>query len=281
MNNIKLSIIAGIYFPPENCFRRFLDACLNQIIDNVEFIFLLDSPEDKKSREILSKYKTLFDDNKNTFIITENEKNLGVVDTYIKGCQLATSDNIMIVDSDDFFDNDLISNMYNHFTENKLDFLAPNIIMSYVGELDVFYALNNNDDPNDTGIMFRKKILDEYEDFRKYINYTPITKIMKTNYKVGILPLDYGSFYFYTITNRSATSSFILQDNGDIPKSKDYEQYKQGVINFIEIFLSNATKQKIKFEDYTLDELKEIAKKYLDLDNLLNNNLSYEDLKEI
>ena len=129
--------------------------------------------------------------------------------------------------------------------------------------------------------MFRKQILDEYEDFRKYINYTQITKIMETNYKVGVLPLDYGSFYFYTITNRSATSSFILQDNGDIPKSKDYEQYKQGVINFIEIFLSNATKQKIKFEDYTLDELKEIAKKYLDLDNLLNNNLSYEDLKEI
>lgn len=281
MNKVKLSIIAGIYFPPEICFRRFLDACLNQTIDNVEFIFLLDSPEDKKSREILSKYKTLFDNNKNTFIIIENERNLGVVDTYIKGCQLATSDNIMIVDSDDFFDNDLISNMYNYFTENKLDFLAPNIIMSYVGELDVFYALNNNDDPNDTGIMFRKQILDEYEDFRKYINYTQITKIMETNYKVGILPLDCGSFYFYTITNRSATSSFILQDNGDIPKSKDYEQYKQGVINFIEIFLSNATKQKIKFEDYTLDELKEIAKKYLDLDNLLNNNLSYEDLKEI
>lgn len=279
--NPKVSIIAGIYFPPEDCFRRFLDACLNQNLDNIEFVFLLDSSEDVKSREILNEYKLLFDNNKNKFTIVENEKNLGVVDTYIKGCQLALSDIIMIVDSDDFFDNDLISNMYNYFTENKLDFLAPNIIMSYVGELDIFYALNNNDDPNDTGIMFRKQILDEYEDFRKYINYTQITKIMETNYKVGVLPLDYESFYFYTITNRSATSSFILQDNGDIPKSKDYEQYKQGVINFIEIFLSNATKQKIKFEDYTLDELKEIAKKYLDLDNLLNNNLSYEDLKEI
>ena len=279
--NPKVSIIAGIYFPPEDCFRRFLDACLSQNLDNIEFVFLLDSPEDVKSREILNEYKLLFDNNKNKFTIVENERNLGVVDTYIKGCQLALSDIIMIVDSDDFFDNDLISNMYNYFTENKLDFLAPNIIMSYVGELDIFYALNNNDDPNDTGIMFRKQILDEYEDFRKYINYTQITKIMETNYKVGVLPLDYGSFYFYTITNRSATSSFILQDNGDIPKSKDYEQYKQGVINFIEIFLSNATKQKIKFEDYTLDELKEIAKKYLDLDNLLNNNLSYEDLKEI
>lgn len=104
---------------------------------------------------------------------------------------------------------------------------------------------------------------------------------MKTNYKVDVLPLDIGSFYYYTITNRSATSSFILQDNGEIPKSKDYEYYKDGVIRFIETFLSNTTNQKIKFEDYTLDELKEIAKKYLDVDNLLENNLSYKELKEI
>ena len=136
-------------------------------------------------------------------------------------------------------------------------------------------------DADDTGIMFRKKILDEYEDFRKHINYTLIETIMKTDYKVDVLPLDAGSFYYYTITNRSATSSFILQDNGDIPKSKDYEYYKDGVIRFIEIFLSNTINKKIKFEDYTLDELKEMAKKYLDVDNFLENNLTYEELEDI
>lgn len=281
MQNKKLSIIAGIYFPPEDCFRRFLDACLDQTINNVEFIFLLDSPEDKKSREILSEYNQLLNNNKNDFSIIENEKNLGVVDTYLKGCELSQSENILIVDSDDFFDNDWILQMYNYFIENNLDFLGPKILMSYIGELDIFYALNNNDDPDDTGIMFKKKILNEYPEFKNYINYTLITEIPKDRYKVDVLPLEIGSFYYYTITNRSATSSFILQDNGEIPKSKDYDSYRQGVINFIEIFLSNATKQSIKFEDYTLDELKDIAKKYLDLDNILNNDLSYEDLKGI
>lgn len=274
----KLSIIAGIYFPPEICFRRFLDACLDQTMKDVEYILLLDSPEDIKSRETLKEYKDLLDER---FVIVENEKNLGVVDTYLKGCELSKSDCVMIVDSDDFFDNDLIEKMYSYLVEHDLDFLAPRILMSYLGELDIFYALNNNDDPTDTGIMFRKKLLDEYEEFRKYINYTLIGTIMKTNYKVDVLPLDIGSFYYYTITNRSATSSFILQDNGEIPKSKDYEYYKDGVIRFIETFLSNTTNQKIKFEDYTLDELKEIAKKYLDVDNLLENNLSYKELKEI
>ena len=281
MQDKKLSVVAGIYFPPEDCFRRFLDACLDQTLSDIEFIFLLDSPEDTKSRSILDEYKDRIDTNKNAFVIVENEKNLGVVDTYLKGCKLSNSDNILIVDSDDFFDNDLIENMYNYFINNELDFLAPRILMSYVGELDVFYALNNNDDPTDTGIMFRKKILDEYEEFRKYINYTLIDTIKKTSYKVEVLPLDLGCFYYYTITNRSATSSFILQDNGEVPKSKDYEYYKDGVIRFIETFLSNTTNKQIKFEDYTLDELKDIAKKYLDLDNLLENNLSYKDLKEI
>ena len=281
MQDKKLSVIAGIYFPPEICFRRFLDACLNQTMEDIEFIFLLDSPEDMKSREVLNKYKPLIDSNKNKFTIIENEKNLGVVDTYLIGCDLAESDNILIVDSDDFFDNDLIEHMYTYFVDKDLDFLAPRILMSYIGELDVFYALNNNDDPTDTGIMFRKKILDEYEEFRKYINYTLIGTIMETNYKVDMLPLEIGSFYYYTITNRSATSSFILQDNGEVPKSKDYEYYKEGVIRFIETFLSNTINKEIKFEDYTLDELKGMAIKYLDVDNLLENNLTYEDLKDM
>jgi glycosyltransferase involved in cell wall biosynthesis len=274
----KLSIVAGIYFPLEICFRRFLDACLNQTKKDVEFIFLLDSPEDNQSRNILEEYKDLLDDR---FVIVENEKNLGVVDTYLKGCELSKSDYVMIVDSDDFFDNDLIEKMYDYFMEHGLDFLGPKILMSYLGELDIFYALNNNDDADDTGIMFRKKILDEYEDFRKHINYTLIETIMKTDYKVDVLPLDAGSFYYYTITNRSATSSFILQDNGEIPKSKDYNYYKSGVIRFIETFLSNTMNKEIKFENYTLDELKDMAKKCLDLDNFLDNNLTYEDLKKL
>ena len=281
MQDKKLSVIAGIYFPPEDCFRRFLDACLDQTLDGIEFIFLLDSPEDIKSRNILKDYKDRIGINKNVFIIVENEKNLGVVDTYLKGCELANGENIMIVDSDDFFDNNLIECMYNYFINNKLDFLGPRILMSYLGELDIFYALNNNDDADDTGIMFRKKILDEYEDFRKHINYTLIETIMKTDYKVDVLPLDAGSFYYYTITNRSATSSFILQDNGEIPKSKDYNYYKSGVIRFIETFLSNTMNKEIKFENYTLDELKDMAKKCLDLDNFLDNNLTYEDLKKL
>ena len=281
MQDKKLSIIAGVYFPPEDCFRRFIDACLDQTLNDIEFIFLLDSPEDIKSRNILKDYKDRINTNKNAFVIVENEKNLGVVDTYLKGCELANSENIMIVDSDDFFDNDLLECMYNYFVDNKLDFLGPRILMSYLGELDIFYALNNNDDADDTGIMFRKKILDEYEDFRKHINYTLIETIMETDYKVDVLPLDAGSFYYYTITNRSATSSFILQDNGEIPKSKDYNYYKSGVIRFIETFLSNTMNKEIKFEDYTLDELKDMAKKYLDLDNLLDNNLTYEDLKKL
>ena len=276
----KVSVIAGIYFPPEICFRRFIDACLGQTLEDIEFIFLLDSPDDNQSRSILKEYQPFFDANKNNFVIVENSTNLGVVDTYLKGCALSNSDYLLIVDSDDFFDNDWVYQMYHYFINNNLDFLGPKILMSYIGELDVFYALNNNDDPDDTGIMFRKDMLNKCQYFKENINYTSIQRILNDDYKADCLPLDIGCFYYYTITNRSATSSFVLQEN-NIPKSKEYEEYKKGVINFIEIFLSNATNKKIKFEDYSLDELKTMAKGYLDLDNLLDNNLSYDDLRGI
>ena len=277
-----VSIVAGIYFPPELCFRRFLDACLNQTLTNLEFILILDSPLDKQSREILKEYTDKFEENKNHFRIIENPTNLGVVDTYIKGCELAESDILLIVDSDDFFDNDLISQMYTYFIDMQLDFLAPRILMSYLGELDVFYALNNNDDPDDTGIMFKKELLSTCPDFARYINYTSI-KTLKQNslYRVDTLPLYLGSFYYYTITNRSATSCFILQDTQDIPKSREYDEYKQGVINFIETFFSNTLGKKIKFTDYSIPELKTLAMQYLDVDNYLKNDFTYEELKGI
>lgn len=279
-NKPKVSVVAGIYYPPEICFRRFLDACLNQTIDNIEFIFLLDSPEDIKSRNILKEYKDLINNNKNTFKIIENEKNLDVVKTYIKGCKLSNSDNILIVDSDDFFDDDWIFQMYNCFINKNLDFLGPKILIGYVGKLDIFYALYDNDDPDDTGIMFKKEILNEYSLFKKYINYLSIRDIAKSDYKVSVLPLNIGSFYYYTVTDRSATSSFILQEN-ESPKSKEYNFYKKMAIKYIENYLSKFMNKKINFNKYSLEELKTMAIKYINLDNLLDNDLTHEDLKGI
>ena len=273
----KLSVIAGIYFPPEVCFRKFLDSCLNQDMDDIEFIFILDHPDDILSRQILNEYKLQLDNNKNKFIIVENSENLGVIDTYLKGCDLANSDTLIIVDSDDFFDPDLLSVMYNYFITNNLVFLRPTILAAYLGELDLLCFSHH---PGDTGIMFKKEILslDKYSDFKNHINDIAIA-CMHDDEDI-ILPLEFGSFYYYTITNHSATSSFILQDRVNIPKSKDYELYKQGVIECIKEYFDEVG-CKINFEEYSLEELKNIAKNYNDFDNFLDNSFSYQELTDI
>ncbi|MBR2247626.1 MAG: glycosyltransferase [Bacilli bacterium] len=274
----KLSVIAGIYFPPEVCFRKFLDSCLNQDMYNIEFIFLLDHPEDKNSRKVLDEYKIQLDNNKNTFVVIENEKNLGVIDTYLKGCDLANSDTLMIVDSDDFFDLDLLSKMYNYFINKNLVFLRPTILAGYLGKLDMLCFSYH---PGDTGIMFKKEILnlDEYSDFKNHINDIAIPYMYED--KDVCLPLEFGSFYYYTITDRSATSSFILQNNKDIPKPKDYDLHKQNVINSIKDYFSEVINYEINPEDYSLEELEDLIKQHLDLDNFLPNNLSYKELTEL
>lgn len=274
----KLSVIAGIYFPPEVCFRSFLDSCLNQDMNNIEFIFILDHPNDVLSRQILNEYKSQLDNNKNRFVIVENSENLGVINTYLKGCDLSNSDILIIVDSDDFFDPDLLSTMYTYFVTNNLVFLRPTILAAYLGELDLLCFSHH---PGDTGIMFKKETLNskEYLEFKKHINDVAILDMYPD--KDTILPLEFGSFYYYTITNRSATSSFVLQDDLDIPKSKDYDWHKQGVIDSIKDYLSNVTSSKVNFEEYSLEELKDLAKKYLDFDNFLENTFSYSELIKI
>ena len=56
MQDKKLSVIAGIYFPPEDLFRRFLQGCLNQTLDGIEFILVFDSDNDFHTHEVLESY---------------------------------------------------------------------------------------------------------------------------------------------------------------------------------------------------------------------------------
>ena len=73
-NNVKISVITGIYHPNEHLFRKFLHSCFNQTLEGIQFVMLFDDPKDIESRKIVAEYKEDMDNSKNTFTIIENEK---------------------------------------------------------------------------------------------------------------------------------------------------------------------------------------------------------------
>lgn len=274
----KISIVAGIYFTPELSFKRFLDACLDQTLDNLEFIFLLDSPNDVKSRQILREYEDKFNNNKNNFIIIENDKNLGVVNTYNKGINLSNGDYIVIVDTDDFFDNNWLECMYNYMISHKdIEILAPRIIIGYLGKFDILYSILGNDNPDDTGLMFTKETLNKYKD-KFQVN---ITSYQGFYAKAEKLPLSYGSFYYYVRTNENATSSNKFLDNYNKEKNVEFDLYSKIVKNEIKEALKDFTSLNININSCSKEQLIKIAKPYSNLDNSGFNDFSYEELKKI
>lgn len=275
---MKVSVVAGIYFPPEINLRRFLDACLAQTLDEVEFILLLDGPNDTRSRQIISEYKEKFDINKNKFILIENEQNLGIEGVCKKGITLSKGEYIIVVDSDDFFDDNWTECMYNYINSHKnIEILAPRILVGYLGEPDVLYSLLGNDDPSDTGLMFKKEILDKYNDF--VLNLTTVGQLEEFA-KVEVLPLLAGSFYYYIRTNENSTSITRVLEGKEEERSIDFKLCENITKTEIKNALEKLIKKEIDINSYSKSQLIELAMPYCNLDK--NTPVfSYEDLQKI
>lgn len=130
--NKKMSVICNIYYPNQSCFKRFLDACIAQTLNDVEFILTLDGPNDIESRRTLQEYSDLFANNKNEFIIIENPENFGIEKCYKNALQKTKGKYVFNPDDDDFFDNDYLEGIYEYLEETKEECIKLNVITGYV-----------------------------------------------------------------------------------------------------------------------------------------------------
>ena len=59
MDSIKISVIMGVYNEEEIWVRESIESILNQTYKNLEFVIILDNPENKKLKSVI--YLTIFD----------------------------------------------------------------------------------------------------------------------------------------------------------------------------------------------------------------------------
>lgn len=217
-NNIKISVITGIYYPNETLFRKFLDSCLNQSLDSVQFVFVFDDPKDKQSRIILEEYKDKIQQNKSIFTILENNKNLGIYATQMRGLQNALGQYIVFFDNDDFFDSDYLQVMYEYATKFDANVIKGYAITHFYGNTDINFAflckessVFNNDD---WLYMYKRTFFDRF--FNQNTMYksdskklTPITENIIGKEEILEIPFWEGTFYHY-VRHESNTSNVLL-----------------------------------------------------------------------
>jgi glycosyltransferase involved in cell wall biosynthesis len=106
MDNVKVSIIIPVY-NVEQYLRQCLDSVVNQTLKDIEIICIDDGSSDS-SLEILHEYSSK---DSRIKIITQQHEGAGAARN--KGLAVANGKYLSFLDSDDFFETDMLEQMYN------------------------------------------------------------------------------------------------------------------------------------------------------------------------
>lgn len=117
MEDILVSVIVPVY-NVENYLRQCLDSIVNQTLKNIEIICVDDSSTDR-SKDILKEYSQK---DKRIKVVTQPNKGAGAARN--NGLSIATGKYLSFLDSDDFFEPDMLEAAYNKAEEDKADFVV-------------------------------------------------------------------------------------------------------------------------------------------------------------
>ena len=117
----KISVIMSIYKEPKEQLKTSIESILNQTYSNIEYIIILDNPEEEWRKEFVESYH---DDRIKFFV---NEKNIGLTKSLNKAISYATGDYIARMDADDISLENRFEKQIEFIKNNNLDLCGSNI----------------------------------------------------------------------------------------------------------------------------------------------------------
>lgn len=114
-----VSVIMSAYNEKEEWIRASVESILKQTYQNIEFVIVLDNPDNEPLREIISEYARK--DQRIRFL--QNQKNMGLVASLNKALKHATGEMIARMDADDISYEDRIQKQYDILEKEGVDFV--------------------------------------------------------------------------------------------------------------------------------------------------------------
>ena len=154
--NPKVSILIPVYNV-----SAYIQKCAYSLFeqtfrDEVEYVFVNDATPDnsmEKLLEVIEKYPFL----QGKIRIIQHEQNKGLASARKTALSHATGNYVLVVDSDDYIDSDMVEVLYHEAIVHKADIVVSDIIMEY-GDRTVYRTDYLSDDPAE---HFRDIVLDE------------------------------------------------------------------------------------------------------------------------
>ena len=104
-----ISVIMSTYKEDEELLRESIESILNQTYKDIEFIIILDYPDNEIHQKVICEYASK--DKRVHFYI--NQKNLGLTKSLNRGISLCTGDYIARMDADDISLSDRLEKQLN------------------------------------------------------------------------------------------------------------------------------------------------------------------------
>lgn len=124
MEKYKISLIVPVY-NKEDYLKRCVDSLLHQIYKNMEIILVDDGSTDQ-SGKICDEYER-----KNGTVRVLHKENGGLVSAWKCGVKESTGEYLCFIDSDDWADAQLVSEMADHLTGSRREIISSDYMIEY------------------------------------------------------------------------------------------------------------------------------------------------------
>lgn len=258
MEQPKISVIIPVY-NTEKYLEQCLDSIINQTLKEIEII-CIDNGSTDKSSGILERYSKI---DKRLKVIKE-EKNRGTAYVRNKGINMAIGEYLSILDSDDFFELDMLESTYNLANEKKLDVVVFDgwyYSDVYHTNRGVDFILNKKFAPKDKEVFSYKDIPEKIFNFTGTAVWNKLyrSEFVKEN-NIKFFDEYNGEYcaddvFFESIALVLAERISVLHkkllhyriDNGESQESKTINYYMK---NYLAIISVKEELKKIKIFDY-------------------------------
>lgn len=199
MNKSMISVIMSTYNESPDYLEASIDSILNQTYTNLEFIIVIDNPQNEEIEKILNSYKS----KDNRIKIIKNKKNIGLVRSLNRALEVCKGEYIARMDADDISELDRLEIQMNLFKEDKELYLVGSDI-NFIDEnsnliekegvlLQDFNVINkflkyNNCMNHPTWLfksdLIKQEFIDGYRDIPYAEDYDFICRIVGRGYKI-------------------------------------------------------------------------------------------------
>lgn len=94
--DILVSVIMSVYKEPLDVLDQAIQSIVNQTYSNIEFIIVLDNPENRAALRLINRYKEEY-----RIVLVENETNIGLVNSLNRALGYCSGEYIARMDADD------------------------------------------------------------------------------------------------------------------------------------------------------------------------------------